>query len=155
MTTQNSIPINLVCIKEGSRLRVRIITPGYYNDANCQFPRNIRVLNRRYECDANDVTLAKGPRGKYFYRINKNNIKILDSESKEPQKINLKVYGDDDASECVICMDQTKDVVFAPCGHYCACKECAQIMQSNTITRAVCPMCRSVITAVVERKNVG
>lgn len=157
MTTQNSFPsVTLKCIKEGSRLRVRITSPGYYHDANCQFPRDIRLVGRSYECPASDVTLAKGPRGKYFYRINKKGIKVLDSE-KPSEKVSLKVYGDDDSDECLICMDQTKDVVFAPCGHFCSCGGCAQLLlatTSSSTSSSTCPLCRTAISVVVERKNI-
>ena len=40
--------VYLECVREKSKLRVRIISPGYYSDANCQFPRAIRVEGRKY-----------------------------------------------------------------------------------------------------------
>lgn len=148
--TSNNSSVFLKCIKEGSRLRVRIITPGYYNDANCQFPRKIRFDGRKYKCSSEDVKLAKGPRGKYFYRINTKNIQILDHID---EKINIKVYGDDDSSECIVCMDANKDVVFAPCGHYCSCSKCANNIYNSYNQK--CPMCRASIIMLVERNNIG
>jgi len=38
--------VYLQCVKVKNKLRVRITTPGYKNDANCQFPRAIRVEGR-------------------------------------------------------------------------------------------------------------
>ena len=35
--------IRLKCIKVG------ILTPGYFTDANCQFPRELRVEDRLYD----------------------------------------------------------------------------------------------------------
>lgn len=34
----------LKCVKEGSKLRIKIISDGYLNSANCQFPRALRVM---------------------------------------------------------------------------------------------------------------
>jgi Ca-activated chloride channel family protein len=35
--------VELACIKQGSKLRVKIVSAGYLNYANCQFPRDIRI----------------------------------------------------------------------------------------------------------------
>lgn len=42
----------------------------------------------------------------------------------------------DQETECVICRDCTRDVAFAPCGHYVACYSCA-------IEQERCPICRA------------
>lgn len=55
--------VELVCIKVQSKLRVRITSPGYLNDANCQFPRDLRVEGRRFQVPAVYVTLVQS-RGK-------------------------------------------------------------------------------------------
>jgi predicted DNA-binding WGR domain protein len=36
------------CVAEGSKLRVRVVTPGYHRDWNVQFPRNLREEGARY-----------------------------------------------------------------------------------------------------------
>ena len=130
--------VSLVCVKEGSRLRVRITSPGYLNTANCQFPRNIRAVGRTYSVPATGVTLAQGPGGKYFYRVNKNLVTAV--VNKKPEK----VFGDDDGSECLICMDQPKKLVFVPCGHYCSCSLCAAKLNQ-------CPLCRCDIQTAIDR----
>lgn len=38
-------------------------------------------------------------------------------------------------SECVICLDAKRCIVFSPCGHLCLCEECARPMKQ-------CPMCQ-------------
>jgi len=40
-----------------------------------------------------------------------------------------------DGNECVICMENCKEVVFDPCRHRCACQSCASKLRS-------CPICR-------------
>lgn len=37
--------------------------------------------------------------------------------------------------ECRICLQESMDVVFQPCGHFCVCKNCASQMDK-------CPVCR-------------
>jgi Ca-activated chloride channel family protein len=40
--------VNLQCVKDGGKLRVKIITSGYNNNANCQFPRAIRADGKMF-----------------------------------------------------------------------------------------------------------
>ena len=138
--------ITLKCLKVAGRLRVRIITSGYKNDSNCQFPRNIRKEGLTYTTLTTDVKLAKGPKGKYFYRIGKNNIKIISNYTK------MKIYEDKDSKECIICMDEDKTMVFAPCGHYCACKKCCENV-INII--GTCPLCRGQVIDIVNISQIG
>lgn len=138
----------LECVKEGaSKLRVRITTRGYFTWANCQFPRDIRVVGRKYKVPASAIQLVSGPRGKYFYRIDKSSIQIVDTIVTTSVTATVKpehVYDSGDET-CVICMDAPKTVVFAPCGHYCSCVSCSTKLDNK------CPMCRSVITEIVPR----
>ena len=64
--------VRLKCVKEGSKLRIKIVSPGFSPDANCQFPKNIRLEGREYEVPAGDVSLCD-TRGKFFYRVKKQN----------------------------------------------------------------------------------
>ncbi len=148
-----SVIVTLQCVREGSRLRVKILTAGYHHGANCQFPRNIRVENARYQVPAEHVRLARGPRGKFFYRVNKNHVTVLPPEQAGTTQIKLdKVYGDNDTPECVVCMAEDKSKVFVPCGHYVCCADCASIVKGTTST---CPMCRGAIELVVNRQDIG
>lgn len=45
---------------------------------------------------------------------------------------------ENDNDECIVCMDQVKDTIFYPCGHFMVCKTC-----TTQITK--CPTCRSTI----------
>ena len=45
-TTDLSMGIELVCVKDGSKLRMRIVSPGYHQDWNVQFPKNLRILGQ-------------------------------------------------------------------------------------------------------------
>ena len=142
----------LVCLKERSKLRVKILTPGYISEANCQFPKDIRVEGRKYEVPAEDVRLATTS-GRWFYRIGKNNIKIVDVvpvQSGEGEKTVhvARVYEDPDNPLCSICIDQPKSLVFAPCGHYMSCGSCVAFLKK------ICPMCRVPIQQTVARDMV-
>jgi len=117
--------VRLKCFKEGSKLRIKIISSGYSSEANCQFPKNIRVDQREYEVPKSDISLSN-TRGKFFYRVKKNNITICTKQSELGLDLTkLKIYGDENITECCICMNDVEsqpDIVFiiiAPCGHYC------------------------------------
>ena len=68
--------VELKCIKEGSKLRVRILSPGYLANANCQFPRDIRIEGLRYKVNYPDLfrlyltepkNIVFYPFGKYYH----------------------------------------------------------------------------------------
>jgi len=72
--------VYLKCVKEGSKLRIKIISPGFHHSANCQFPKNIRVENRKYSVPLHAISFAEGPNHKFFYRVSKSYIKIENDE---------------------------------------------------------------------------
>lgn len=137
--------VYLKCVKVGSKLRVRIISDGYNFNANCQFPRSIRIDGRKYSAPVSAITFAKGPAGKFFYRVRKSAITVV-SEIESVSK----VYGDE-KSMCVVCWDKENDVVIVPCGHFCLCQNCAEVLQKST---QKCPLCRSKISMVVDRSQI-
>jgi len=156
--------VRLQCIIEGrSRLRVRIISPGYHQDANCSFPRNIRVPCQKYTVPMHAITFIQGTNRKYFYRIDKNFIQVENSP-KPMEDPNIKLSGErtpvmhsivrvyeDLSLDCIVCMAVEKDAVFSNCGHYCACEECATRIQKTT---GKCPICRTVILTIVSRDQI-
>jgi hypothetical protein len=143
-----STTVELKCVKNGSKISVRITSSGFLNRANCQFPRDIRKANRKFIVPATDIVLKSSKAGTYFYRVNTKvgSIVIVDDEVVDANKIN-KVYEDEGQKECIICMDQEHDVVIAPCGHYCLCNGCATRVKN-------CPLCRGVIAAIVRRDQI-
>jgi Zinc finger, C3HC4 type (RING finger) len=163
------VAVRFLCVAEGSRLRVRVITPGYQNGINCQFPRAIREEGGVYWAPASAVTLARqGAHGTFFYRVTGSRVQrglppahahahhgaaaiasgASTGLSKEALQA-MRVFGDDDQfTDCVVCMDRIRAVVLVPCGHFNLCAECAHQMQ---MTSAQCPMCRGSFTAFVSR----
>ena len=138
----------LECVKVGRNLRVRIISNGYHNEANTQFPKAIRVEGRKYKVPRNVITFGRGSNGKFFYRVNNTHIRKIEiiepddsnSSSRQKHKIN-KIYEDEDDPICIICMDNPKNVVIVPCGHYNLCQQCLELSGRN------CPTCRGPINA--------
>ena len=131
--------VELICIEEGRKLRVRIITNGYLKSTNVQFPRDLRVVGRKFKVNKNDIKLIT-TRGKYFYSVKKN-ITILDEII---NLNNLHIYEDCETTECVICLCNEKNIIFNPCGHYYCCVEC-----SNRIDK--CPICREIISSKINK----
>jgi hypothetical protein len=133
--------ITLKCIAEGRRLRIRIVTLGYFSEANCQFPRNLRVEGRFYQVDASCITLASGPSGKYFYRV-RGNIKVMDTIPDSSGTVSVERVYDSGDPECVVCLEEPKTLVMVPCGHYCLCAACKKKIPK-------CPLCRTDIILAV------
>ena len=81
--------VELKCIKEGSKLRVRILSPGYLANANCQFPRDIRIEGLRYKVKIEDIKLITA-RGRWFYSVKKkDSIELLNNDLENEEKIEI------------------------------------------------------------------
>ena len=133
--------VYLQCVKEGKKLRVKITSPGYNNNANCQFPRAIRVEGRKYSVPANSISVAGSVGKGFFYRVNKSYVKIIEDEIKMPEKIFS-------TNDCVICLEEgAAEIVIVSCGHLCLCSDCAKLITDT------CPMCRAKITAKIHKNQ--
>lgn len=144
----------LECVEEGSKLRVKMKSPGYLINSNCQFPRDLRVAGRKFRVPVEDVKLVT-QRGKYFYSIKKKlNIQIIsdDDTSFNTSSIptlqdnlkNMKIYEDTETLDCAVCLSDVKNIVFIPCGHFYTCNPCSQRLQT-------CPICREKITNRIDK----
>lgn len=152
--------VELVCLKINSKLRVRILSPGYFHEANCQFPRAIRVEGRHFQVSANNIKLVQA-RGKYYYTIpghavsilnepTQNSTSVNDSSNKKSKtntQVTLTVFQDDNCNECCVCLCEEKSIVFG-CGHFYTCSGCAKQLKQ-------CPICRSPITMRIDKNNIG
>jgi hypothetical protein len=141
--------VTLECVLEGKKLRVKMRSPGYLVGSNCQFPHQLRVEGRIYTVPAQHVKLMM-QRGKYFYSIRKGICyEDADGTTQTPETLvckkftKLKVFEDETSCECAVCLDQEKNTVFIPCGHFYTCSGCAKALQA-------CPICRQ---AIKERVN--
>lgn len=85
----------LRCSRESGKLRVRILSRGYFHDANCQFPRNIRSEGQLYAVAPRSVRLVQTASGRNFYRISQP-IKLLDSSSSASDSDDNDDNGDSD-----------------------------------------------------------
>lgn len=138
--------VKLKCVQEGNRLRIKIVSKGWSPDANCQFPKNIRVAGREFLVPKADISIVF-TKGKFFYKVRKNNIEICENGSvavgaPDVDK-NMRVFEDPELMECVVCMGDKDPVkgfmIFIVCGHCCTCEKCALKLTD-------CPMCRTKIS---------
>lgn len=162
--------VYFTCVEEKRRLRVRIISPGYNPESNCQFPSAIRTVGGRYSAPVSAIKFARGSAGKFFYRVAAKKVRVVRGnarpnevnniganrdddledlvEQMEGVKITLdQVYGDDEEA-CIICMDEAHEVVVVPCGHFCMCGGCGNQVKEIT---GLCPLCRVEIQELVTR----
>lgn len=143
--------VKLKCIREKSKLRIKIVSPGYSALANCRFPRDIREEGQEYYVPANDITVVN-MRGSFFYSISKHNIQYDDKVHKNNQykdSYKISVYGDieNEIPECNICLDAKNELmIIVPCGHYCACNICVYKLSK-------CPICRGGISNIITKSQ--
>jgi hypothetical protein len=170
--------IILQCVTQKKKLRIRfhcyIDDEGktymnvYNNDYNCQFPKDIRQDGLFYEIKDDDMSLISDGSKKPFYKVNKNNIRILtideikkysntENNTAKVDISTLKLY---EVAECVVCLSEPSSVIFIPCAHMAMCKECyvcmKDVKQKSYCTLSSCPscpLCRKIITNVID-KNV-
>ena len=131
--------VKLLCSKIHGKLRVRIISPGYNNSANCQFPRDIRKEGQLYEVLSECIKVASRGTTKFFYSVlAKSQIRLIEEVESQP----ITVYANE---TCCICIDAVPTKVMVPCGHLCLCSgDCFAYFKAKT-----CPMCRSNITQII------
>lgn len=58
----------------------------------------------------------------------------------EPLQLERGVCSDDDAADCVVCMDNKVDTLFLPCSHASVCSACAARVADCPVCRAHCPV---------------
>jgi hypothetical protein len=147
----------LQCIKEKGKLRVKMISSQpFIKGINCQFPRDIRTEGMYYIVKSPDITL----RGKFYSAMGKNIIVCSTFDINEVkvyvnnlfganEKIKpARIFGDDDGSECVVCMYDAKDSIFSPCGHFITCGDCALMCKK-------CPLCAKNVTCILNRNEIA
>lgn len=135
----------LKCVKENSKLRIKITSNGYNKNANCQFPKAIRKEGKTFRVPAHAVKVVQRGSDKFFYNINKSFIEELlvnANTDVKPEKIFTV------SEECVICMSAACNMVMVPCGHLCMCTDCSNIFNDNK-----CPMCRSSIAIKINKNQ--
>ena len=83
-------------------------------------------------------------------KLAEDNIAIKTAESEagrmvsEPEpKLQVKV---EDSNLCVVCLDDIRSHLLVPCGHHCACMDCAKLLVQKGDP---CPICRKQIESIV------
>ena len=77
------------------------------------------------------------------------NLVVIEPDNEEEDEIDLNIGDEEYAkySECSICFNALKRVVFTPCGH-CVCSRCSKKLKS-------CPFCRAeILNKTILRYNV-
>ena len=133
----------LKCVKEYNKLRVKIISNGYNNFANCQFPKAIRQEGRKYRVPPEAIKVVQRGVNKFFYHVDKNLIEVI-TEEIDINSIE-QVFKSED---CCICLEGECGLVMVPCGHLCLCSGCSVQYKDNK-----CPMCRSVVMARIDKSK--
>lgn len=152
LSSASTVPniVHLKCVKEGGKLRVKIVSSGYLHDANCQFPRDIRKEGVTYTIPSQYITLCKRS-NKWFYQCNhRQQITVLNEKTAQVESktdlSQIKIFEDTESPECVICYADKKEIVFDPCGHFYTCASCSQKIK-------VCPICRANINNRINRSD--
>jgi len=58
--------------------------------------------------------------------------------------------GEEERSDCVVCMSEKRNTTVMPCRHMCLCRVCADVMRSHTTSK--CPICRVPVESLIEVK---
>jgi hypothetical protein len=148
----------LQCKEVSGKLKVKMMSSQpFIKGFNCQFPRNIRFKDMYYVVKSSGIKL----KGSFYSAMMKDIIvcqtydieeikKYINTLNLEDKKIKpTTIFGDDEETECIICMSNEKNSIFSPCGHYMTCRSCANQCKN-------CPICRSNITCILsidEMKN--
>jgi C3HC4-type zinc finger (RING finger) protein len=137
--------VYLKCFKDGAKLRVKIVSDGFNQDANCQFPRDIRAEGQLYSVVASQISIAARGGQKWFYRVSKPIIVETETfQFRVPRP--LRVFEDTEMDECIVCLVSPKKFILVPCGHYSLCDECVRALNK-------CPLCRASIASKITKEQ--
>ena len=150
----NAEIVTLKCEKVNGKLRIRVYNnPNYHPNVNCQFPREIRREGQYYSIEG-PLGVAQTNNSMFYRAMNKSTIKNITKETADQLTANSQssncvqnnkpnnIYSSD-SEECVVCLENKKNVIFSPCGHYYCCDECY-----NNLPTKKCPICRTQIAGV-------
>lgn len=175
MSAATQEKVTLQCVRERGKLRIRFhsytnaegkcYTNVYNNNYNCQFPKDIRNEGWFYEIGREDLVLVPGVGKQPFYRVKKNNIKVLRNSgpnatevhpdpssvsslitpvmNRQQPKKPEQVF---EVSECVICLEGIPNQIFIPCAHLCTCEGCYQQLKK---AKPSCPLCRRTVVSAI------
>lgn len=76
--------------------------------------------------------------------LNSDNMETRVLKNNEPKNDDAK---NNEASECIICLDKPKTTVFMPCKHQCCCSNCSREVFN---TGKMCPFCRTHVSDVID-----
>jgi len=104
--------------------------------------KEVKILQRKHEEQHREIIHLADK-----LRESQNEIKKIEEVVLELNSNNLMLQREqqmkEEERECVVCGEHQRDVIFWPCRHICACKECTQsLRQPDT-----CPICRKVSVA--------
>jgi hypothetical protein len=144
--------VDLLCLQDGGRLRVRITSLGYLTSANCQFPKALRAAGRRLRVPASAVQLvAPTPRRKAFYRVDGRSAQDVGDKGNANKSHHVGAIfaaGTEDGL-CSVCLTEPLACLVVPCGHLCLCEGCA----ARGIGRR-CIICRGASEGIVHSSEV-
>lgn len=122
------------------------------NKLESSFEKEFLKLKQKFKNDVDNARLQWTVMGLTSLKTIEVNSLDVNNASIDEKIVILKIYGGDEDLECCICLDNDKDVVFKPCGHYACCSECVSWLQSN---KKPCPLCRSYFIEVVHINEIN
>ena len=113
------------------------------------FSEGITFIYDQPEPDENEIKIEKALVKSAIYQIDPQKIIKTKYQMMINQSIKQKTSDlVENNTKCVICMLNNKISVFVPCGHRCACYECAKTVY-NKLKK--CPLCRDSITDMIPK----
>lgn len=156
----------LQCVysQEHKKLKVKMMSSyPYIRNYYCQFPTAVRQEKMYYVVKSKHISLSQNSNSKPFYSVkSKNYIEFMSFDKKAIDTFidgnvvdlirKVKIYGEDENNECIICFSEEKNIVFISCGHYVCCNNCAIECTKNNNK---CPVCRKTVTHLVNRSDIS
>lgn len=121
------------CIKIENFLQIRIIDNDYKSKYNCLLPNYMFISGKEYCILKKNINLHRPFLGKPYYKIH--NIKKIKQNKNNNIIYPIKIYTDK-SDECQICLDNNKNIIINPCGHYYFCDKCLEKIKR-------CPICKT------------
>lgn len=115
-----------------------------------QFKDTVKELQRDYEQKLNRLQACYNQVVENF----KDKCQKKQDERLEKQATAFKkreqLLMDKQRKDCVVCLDNPRDVVFKPCKHHACCKKCVDTLSPPPLLIMKCPICCAVVDESID-----
>tara|TARA_B100000073_G_C23716311_1_gene566074 strand:- start:1118 stop:1558 length:441 start_codon:yes stop_codon:yes gene_type:complete len=138
----------LICTKKDDDFSIKIVSKLMFQDIELSFQQNISFEEKNIFLPQKNIQITDKEGNNHIFELNKLDIiEFIDGEETTITDLK-KIYENVENEKCLICLENKKDCIFYPCGHYYCCDPCSKLIN-------ICPICRNNIVFSLNSKLIN